>query len=190
MRHHGLGLGRSTKASIRCSLRSLQRKATSLWIGRRAQVILATLSFQFKVVSNIPRIMINAPHVLLISSILLLDETIHVCRSSGHHIVALERDADIFNVASDIKSTFRIHTHNTNPQTPKMFTKLKRIQAQPTHAHNTITAKRNQKKSQTNHIKPRRKRQSGRKLRLTSRTGETHRVSGWRSEAMKRDPKP
>ena len=94
------------------------------------------------------------------------------------------------NVASHIKSTSRIHTHNTNPQTPNTFTKLKRIQAQPTHTHNTITAKRNQKKPQTNHIKPRRKRQSGRKLRLTLRVGETHRVSGWRSEAMKRDPEP
>ena len=59
-----MGLGRSTKASIRCLLRSLQRKATSLWIGRRAHVILALLSFQFKVVSNIPHIMVNAPHVL------------------------------------------------------------------------------------------------------------------------------
>ena len=94
------------------------------------------------------------------------------------------------NVASDIKSTSRIHTHNTNPQTPNTFTKLKRIQVQPTHAHNNITAKRNRKKSQTNHIKPGRKRQSGRKLRLTMRRGETHRVSGWRSEAMKRDPEP
>ena len=100
------------------------------------------------------------------------------------------------NVASDIKSTSPIHTHNTNPQTPNTFTKLQRIQAQPTHAHNTITAQRNQKKSQTNHIKPRRKRQSGRKLRLTLRIGETHRVSKthrvsrWRSEAMKRDPQP
>ena len=94
------------------------------------------------------------------------------------------------NVASDIKSTSRIRTLNTNPQTPNTFTRLKGIQAQPTHAHNTITAKRNQKKSQTNHIKPRRKRQSGRKVRLTLRIGETHRVSGWRSEAMKRDPEP
>ena len=92
-----MGLGRSTKASIRCSLRLLQRKVTSLWIGRQAQVILAHLSFQFKVVSNIPHIMVNAPHVLLISSILLLGATIHVCRSSGRHIVALERDANIFN---------------------------------------------------------------------------------------------
>ena len=30
------------------------------------------------------------------SFILLLGATIHVCRSSGRHIVALERDADIF----------------------------------------------------------------------------------------------
>ena len=29
--------------------------------------------------------------------ILLLGATIHACRSSGRHIVALERDADIFN---------------------------------------------------------------------------------------------
>ena len=87
------------------------------------------------------------------------------------------------NVASDIKSTSRIHTHNTNPQTPSMFTKLKRIRAQPTHAHNTITAKRNQNKSQTNHIKPGRKRQAGRKLRLTLRRGETHRVEKRGDEA-------
>ena len=31
------------------------------------------------------------------SLILLLGATIHACRSSGRHIVALERDADIFN---------------------------------------------------------------------------------------------
>ena len=30
------------------------------------------------------------------SLILLLGPTIHACRSSGRHIVALERDADIF----------------------------------------------------------------------------------------------
>ena len=30
------------------------------------------------------------------SFILLLGATIHACRSSGRHIVALERDADIF----------------------------------------------------------------------------------------------
>ena len=30
------------------------------------------------------------------SLILLLGATIHVCRSSGRHIVALERDVDIF----------------------------------------------------------------------------------------------
>ena len=92
-----MGLGRKTIASIRCSLRPLQKKATSLWIGRQAQVILALLSIQFKVVSNILRIMVNAPHVLLISSILLLGATIHACHSSGRRIVALEHDADIFN---------------------------------------------------------------------------------------------
>ena len=31
------------------------------------------------------------------SLILLLGAAIHACRSSGRHIVALERDADIFN---------------------------------------------------------------------------------------------
>ena len=41
--------------------------------------------------------MVNAPHVLLISSILLLGGTIHACHSSGCDIVALERDVDIFN---------------------------------------------------------------------------------------------
>ena len=41
--------------------------------------------------------MVNAPHVFLISLILLLGATIHACRSSGRHIVALERDVDIFN---------------------------------------------------------------------------------------------
>ena len=41
--------------------------------------------------------MVNASHILLISLILLLGTTIHVCRSSGRHIVALERDVDIFN---------------------------------------------------------------------------------------------
>ena len=41
--------------------------------------------------------MVNASHILLISLILLLGATIHACRSSGRHIVALERDADIFN---------------------------------------------------------------------------------------------
>ena len=41
--------------------------------------------------------MVNASHILLISLILLLGETIHACRSSGRHIVALELDADIFN---------------------------------------------------------------------------------------------
>ena len=92
-----MGLGRSTKASIRCSLRPLQRKATLIWIGRRAQVILAPLSLQFKVVSNIPHIMVNASHVLLISLILLLGTTIHACHSSGRHIMALEGNADIFN---------------------------------------------------------------------------------------------
>ena len=91
-----MGFGRSTKAFIRCSLRPLQRKATSLWIGRRADVILAPLSFQFKVVSNIHHIMVNALYVLLISSILLLGATIHARRSSGRHIVALERNAGIF----------------------------------------------------------------------------------------------
>ena len=40
--------------------------------------------------------MINASHVLLISLILLLGATIHACRPSGCHIVALECDADIF----------------------------------------------------------------------------------------------
>ena len=59
-----MGLERSTRASIRCSLRPLQRKAALLWIGRQAQVILASLSLQFKVVSNIPRIMVNAPYVI------------------------------------------------------------------------------------------------------------------------------
>ena len=88
---------RSTRASIRYSLRPLQRKATLLWIGTRAQVILAPLSLQFKVVSYIPHVMVNAPYVLLISLILLLGTTIHPCRSSGRHIVALECDADIFN---------------------------------------------------------------------------------------------
>ena len=92
-----MGLRRSTKASIKCSLRPLQKKATLLWIGMRALVILTPLSFQFKVVSNIPCMMVNAPHVLLISSILLLGATIHVCHSSGRHIVALERDPNIFN---------------------------------------------------------------------------------------------
>ena len=92
-----MGLGRSTRASIRWSLRPLQRKVTLLWIGRQAQVILAPLSLQFKVVSNIPCIMVNAPHVLLISLILLLGATTHTCHSSGCHIVALKRDADIFN---------------------------------------------------------------------------------------------
>ena len=41
--------------------------------------------------------MVNASHILLISLILLLSATIHACRSSGRHIVALECDADIFN---------------------------------------------------------------------------------------------
>ena len=89
-----MDLGTSTRASIRCSLRLLQRKATLLWIGRQTQVILAPLSLHFKVVSNIPCIMVNAPHVLLISLILLLGTTIHACRSSGRHIMALERDVE------------------------------------------------------------------------------------------------
>ena len=92
-----MGFGRSTRASITCSLRPLQRKEILLWIGRQAQVILAHLSFQFEVILNIPRIIVNAPHVLLISSILLLGVTIHACCSSGHHIVVLECNADIFN---------------------------------------------------------------------------------------------
>ena len=41
--------------------------------------------------------MVNAPHVLLISLILLLGVTIHGSHSSGYHIVALERNVDIFN---------------------------------------------------------------------------------------------
>ena len=92
-----MGLGRSTKASIKCSFRPLQRKATLLWIGKRAQVILARLSLHFKVVLKIPRIMVNAPHVLLISLIFLLGATIHAWRSSSCHIVALKRDMNIFN---------------------------------------------------------------------------------------------
>ena len=91
-----MSLGRSTRASIRCSLRPLQRKETSLWIDRRAQVILASLSLQFKVDSSIPHIMVNASLVLLISLILLLGATIHACCSNGRHIVALEHNADIF----------------------------------------------------------------------------------------------
>ena len=43
-----------------------------------------------------PRIVVNASHVLSISLILLLGTTIHACRSSGRHIVALEHDANIF----------------------------------------------------------------------------------------------
>ena len=92
-----MGLERSTKAFIRCSLRPLQRKATLLWIGKQAQVIPPPLALQFKVVSNIPHIMVNAHHVLLISLILLVGTTLHTCHSSGCHIVALKRDADIFN---------------------------------------------------------------------------------------------
>ena len=92
-----MSLGKSTKASIRCSLRPLPKKATLLWIGRQTEVILVSQSIQFKVVSNIPHIMVIAPHVLLISLILLLGVTIYACCSSGCHIVAFERNADIFN---------------------------------------------------------------------------------------------
>ena len=93
--HHGVGLEKSTRASIKCSLRPLQRKETSLWIGKRVQVILAFLLLQFKVNSSIlvSWLMLSC---LIDSLILLLGATIHACRSSGHHIVALERDADIF----------------------------------------------------------------------------------------------
>ena len=91
-----MGLGRSTGASIKCSLRSLQGKETSLWTDRRTQVILAFLfKLHFKIDSSILESWLMLL-CLIDSLILLLGATIHVCRSSGRHIVALERDADIF----------------------------------------------------------------------------------------------
>ena len=50
--------------------------------------------------------------------------------------------------------TYRVHSESIHiiqtPQSPNTFTKLKGIQAQPTHAHNTITAKRNHKRTTSN----------------------------------------
>ena len=58
--------------------------------------------------------MVNASHVLLISLILLLGATIHACRSSGRHIVALERNADIFKeVLMPIRDPKPLPAHST-----------------------------------------------------------------------------
>ena len=98
---HGEGLGRSTRASFRCFLRPLQRKATLFLIGRLAQALLAPLLFIFCKLCITLKPYSIVPYILFLSNFssifFLPGTTIHACRSSSHHIVALKRNPNIFN---------------------------------------------------------------------------------------------